>query len=60
MTIRFQTFFMGVMIMLVLMLLEIAGGAYYHQLRRSRSAQPLTPGAHVPAAAVQITTGITR
>ncbi len=48
MTNRFNTFVIGVIVVLVLMLVNITGRAYYQQWQRHRSGEALIRAAHVP------------
>lgn len=57
---RFDAFFIAVIVILTLILIQSAGGAYYQELKRYRSAD--TPGTetHVPTVPRLITIGMTR
>lgn len=57
---RFDAFLMAVMVILTLILIEIAGGVYYQQLKRSGSAYTRGTGTDVPAVSKHITIGTAR
>ncbi len=57
---HFDAFLMTVMVILTLMLIEMAGGACYHELKRQRSAGAFDGRTRVPAVQGQIAAGMVR